>query len=128
MAFAQLLASERRPKIGIPVSDQNQRPICRTVVELSIAWASSRSGANARRTSLLVAKHQTLDLTYGQVQTLSGKARFEHPVHDGLNHFESVEFAHVQRHQFGWLHGELPSLNRSSPASHQPPNTTFLSC
>jgi hypothetical protein len=28
------------------------------------------------------------------------------------------EFALIQRHPFGWLHRELPSLNRKRPASH----------
>ena len=36
--------------------------------------------------------------------------------------------AHAQRHQVGWLHGELLSLDRKLPASHQQQNTTFLSC
>jgi hypothetical protein len=68
-------------------------------------------------------KGQTVWFRSGALQP-----RLEHPVHDGLNHFESVEFAHVQRHQVGWLHGELLSLDRKLPASHQQQNTTLGYC
>src|SRR5258708_6445994 len=54
---------------------------------ISIARTSSGSRADAGRASLLVSKHQPLDLAYRQVQTLSRQARLEHPVYDGLNHF-----------------------------------------
>src|SRR6187402_1227197 len=128
MTFAQLLASKRWAKVGVSVANQNQCPARRYLIKLSIAWTTSRCRAHTGRASLLVPKHQTLDLAHRQMQTLGSQARFEHPVHDGLNHFESVEFAHVQRHQFGRLHGELPSLDRKLPASHQKQNTTFLSC
>lgn len=75
---------------------------------ISIARTSSGSRADAGRASLLVSKHQPLDLAYRQVQTLSRQARLEHPVYDGLNHFESIEFTHVQCHQCSVAHGWLP--------------------
>src|ERR1700722_12385871 len=128
MTFAQLLARQGRTEIRVALANQNQRPVRRCLIELSIARTASGSRPNTGRASLLVPKHQSLDLTHRQAQTLSGQPRLEHPVHHSLNHLESVEFAHVQRHQFGWPHGELSSLDRELPASHQHQNTTFLSC
>jgi hypothetical protein len=88
VAFAQLLAGQGRAEIGIAVANQNQRPVRRCLIELSIARTSSRSRPNAACASLFVPQHQSLDLAHRQVQTLSSQPRLEHPVHDGLNHFE----------------------------------------
>jgi hypothetical protein len=128
VALAQLLARERRTEISVAIANQNERSIRGPIIELPIARTTSGSRPNAGGAALFVPQHQPLDLTHRQVQTLSGQPRLEHPVHHGLDHLESVEFAHVQRHPFGWLHGEPPSLNRKLPASHQRQNTTFLSC
>jgi DNA-binding transcriptional LysR family regulator len=50
---------------------------------------------------LFVSKHEALNLTHCQMAKRAALARAST---NGLNHFQSVKFVRVQRHQFGWLH------------------------
>jgi hypothetical protein len=116
MTFPQLLARQRRPEIGIALADDRERAQCQTFVKLPVTGITSLARRQSGRARLSVARHQPLDLTYRQAETLRGPARLESHLDDRLNHLQSVQFAHVQAHQCGWVHGWLPAILHESPA------------
>ncbi|KVC77386.1 hypothetical protein WI75_15860 [Burkholderia ubonensis] len=125
MAFPQLLAGQRRPEIGVAVTDDRQCSPSQILVQSPITGTPALARGQSSRARLAVTIHQTLDLTHGQTQPFGRAAGLESQVHHGLDYLQTVEFSHVQCHQCTWIHGRLrdPARNRQA---YRGENTTFL--
>ncbi len=125
VALVQLLAGQRRAKVGIALTDDRQRPLGQILVQTPVTLAATLARGQSSRARFLVSDHQTLDLPHSQTQPFSRASGLQPHVHHSLDHLQPVEFAHVQCHQCGWMHRRLRSPTRNRQA-YRGPNTTFL--
>ncbi|KVT50902.1 hypothetical protein WK54_23310 [Burkholderia ubonensis] len=116
VTLPQLLAGQRRPKIGVAIADDRERPVGRSCIQTTITGTPALARGQSSRARLAVTIHQTLDLTHGQTQPFGRAAGLESQVHHGLDYLQTVEFSHVQCHQCTWIHGRLrdPARNRQA--------------
>jgi len=128
VAFAQFLARQRRAKVRVTLADDRQGPYGQTCVQLPVARTLMSARANPGGTPGPVTDYQPLDLPHTQPEPLGSPPGLQSHLDDRLDHLQSVEFAHVQCHQFGLTHAELPQSDRKHPAWHPPQNTTSVSC
>ncbi|KVO76818.1 hypothetical protein WM28_31090 [Burkholderia ubonensis] len=125
VTLPQLLAGQRRPEIGIAVTDDRQRQSSQVLIQPPITGTPTFARSQSGGARLAVTIHQTLDLTHGHAQSFGRASGLESHVHHGLDYLQTVEFSHVQCHQCTWIHGRLrgPARNRQA---YRGQNTTFL--
>ncbi len=126
VAFQQLLAGQRGPDIGVPVTDDRQRSSSQLLVQPTITGTVSLARDQSSRARLAVTLDKALNLPYRHAQPFGRTTRLQTRVHHSLNHLQAVEFSHVQCHECCSVQGRLHSPMRNRQA-YRGRNATFLS-